>query len=308
VNITPTPARETAPRRHRSSKRQGWAALGVASLLAISLAGTQPAPAQSRWSCVAEPIDYRSGSFNMKAMVWRPTQPGKFPVVIYNHGSRVGHENDPFLTIDIPCWQLVAGTDLVVLWPERRGYGGSTGPGYWQSLSPFQGAERTRRAIARLHEESDDVLAGLDYLEARGLVDTERVAIMGVSLGAVVSLFAAAQAPGRFDAVIDQAGGFETEGIILDELIGAGRRIRAPLLIQHAANDGLVPVTTSRRLYAALKASGKDVIYEELPAVVWGGEYLGNKLDGHMIFQFGDHLRYWWPQVNEFVRAAWKVP
>jgi hypothetical protein len=37
---------------------------------------------------------YPSGKFKIEAYVYKPEGTGPFPVVIYNHGSRAGHERE----------------------------------------------------------------------------------------------------------------------------------------------------------------------------------------------------------------------
>lgn len=56
-------------------------------------------------------------------------------------------------------------------------------------------------------ERHDDVLAGLNHLQSRGIFDSERVAMIGASLGGTVSILAASKAPERFSAVVSQAAG-----------------------------------------------------------------------------------------------------
>ncbi len=260
--------------------------------------------AQHRWDCSAEIVTYLSGQLRIMGILWRPNRIGRFPVFIYNHGSRPGREREPHLTTDVRCWRMVTGTDLVILWPERRGYWTSDGLTYRRELAGFEPtADHARKAIARLHNEADDVVAGLDFLEGRGLVDTRRVAIMGPSLGGIVSFFAASKAPKRYHAVVNQAGGFQPGWVgydmMRDELIGAGRKLEGRILIQHAVNDTFVTPEVSRQVLSALRSAGKDIQYEELPAAV---------PDGHGIFSFGERTRHWWPQVNSFVRSTWGIP
>lgn len=278
------------------------AGLSTALVTLVFVVGS--ASAQAKWDCVSEVVTYRSGPLKIQAILWRPNRDGTFPVLIYNHGSRPGRERQPFLTTQVQCWQMVTGTESVVFWPERRGYWGSDGQTYAQELGQFEPTpEFARRGIARLQAEADDVIAGLDYLESRQLADKGHVAIMGHSLGGIISLFAASKAPSRFHAVVDQAGGFQPGWVgynmMRDELIAAGLKIQAPILVQHAVNDTFVTPDVSRQLAAALRAAGKPVQYEEL---------LAHVPDGHLVFLFGDRLRYWWPQVNAFIRSAWAVP
>jgi carboxymethylenebutenolidase len=228
---------------------------------------------------------------------------------LYNHGSRVGQERQPFTPALAPCWQIVAGIALLVFFPERRGYGGSDGHPYSEENPQSRWtAEQTRRALNRLHAEASDVVAGLDYLKSRGLGDHDRTAMLGYSLGGVVTFFAAAMVPLRVTAVISQAAGVGVGrgqaalDLARDELITAGLKISAPVLVQHAVNDHLVPVSVARQAVSALTSAGKTIKYQELPAVV--------QPDGHLLFALANETnrQHWWPQVSDFVKTSWKVP
>src|SRR2546426_12131223 len=68
---------------------------------------------------------YSSGGLKIQAYLYRPQGDGRFPVVIYNHGSRDGRERTsvPFEYIG----RMLTKAGYVVLVPERRGYGKSDG-------------------------------------------------------------------------------------------------------------------------------------------------------------------------------------
>ena len=57
-----------------------------------------------------------------------------------------------------------------------------------------------------LEEETDDVLAALDYLRTLPLVDTNRIGIMGWPFGGIVTMFAVSRST-AFAVAVDQAGG-----------------------------------------------------------------------------------------------------
>lgn len=280
----------------------------IGVLLSALTLFSPPAPAQG-WDCVSERLTYQNGILKIEGTLWGPRRPGVFPLLIYNHGSRPGQERQPTFVARAQCWQLITGTDLFVFFPERRGYGDSDGVPYSQEIPQIPWTvEQTNRAIGRLSAEADDVLAGLSHLQSRGIFDSERVAMIGFSLGGTVSVLAASKAPERFSAVVSQAAGVGIGrgqmalDMVRDELVRSGRRISSPVLIQHAVNDRLVPVAFARQLSSALASAGKTVRYDELPAVV--------QPDGHLVFVLSadTNRQYWWPQVNEFVRNAWRIP
>ena len=69
---------------------------------------------------------YPSGRLKIEAYLYKPEGPGPFPVVIYNHGSRGGHEREerPFVYVG----EIMVDRGYLVIVPERRGYGQSDGP------------------------------------------------------------------------------------------------------------------------------------------------------------------------------------
>ena len=95
----------------------GLAILGYAMVFGAAGALAQ-APEKER---TYETVFYPSGKLEIEAYVFKPQGAGPFPVVVYNHGSRAGHEREerPFAYVG----ELLAGSGYLVLVPERRGYG-----------------------------------------------------------------------------------------------------------------------------------------------------------------------------------------
>ena len=62
-------------------------------------------------------VFYPSGTFRIQAYLYRPSGDGPFPLIIYNHGSRAGHEHEsrPFSYIG----NLMLQNRYAVLVPER---------------------------------------------------------------------------------------------------------------------------------------------------------------------------------------------
>ena len=57
------------------------------------------------------------------AYLYGPPGPGPHPIIVYNHGSRMGREREPRRWAE-QAQRMVARGYLVVV-PERRGYGES---------------------------------------------------------------------------------------------------------------------------------------------------------------------------------------
>ncbi len=141
----------------------------------------------------------------------------------------------------------------------------------------------------RLEQATDDVLVAVEYLRERSAdlgVDPARVALVGLSAGATLSMLAAARA--EVHRLVSVFGLYE-----LDHLTGplatlvprllfrttdraswharsprGATQPTAPALLLHGTADGLVPVDQARRLAAHREALGlptKLVIYDGAP-------------------------------------------
>jgi len=144
-------------------------------------------------------VFYASGNLRIQAYLYKPDGDGPFPVVIYNHGTRDGRERvpSPFPYVG----KMLTRAGYAVFVPERRGYGQSDGEIWRQEVGNNQS-----RLIPRLQAETDDVLAGVDYLRDLSYLDAKRLAVMGWSFGGVVTMLAAARST-VFLAAVDPAGG-----------------------------------------------------------------------------------------------------
>lgn len=217
--------------------------------------------------CFAEPISYPNDGLKITGAIMKPAGNGPFPAVIFNHGSRRGAEQVPTVRPDTLCFPVVADQRWVYLIIDRRGYGASEGPSYFATLGNLQGTQLYPVATARLWSEARDVVAGVEFLGRLPYVDRERIALTGQSLGGIVSIFAASLEPTRVRAVVSMAGGFSDVGArhSLQEMIRAGERIRAPILLLHGLSDERVPIWVSVELRDALRNQGKDVELRAYP-------------------------------------------
>src|SRR4030095_2325504 len=139
--------------------RRRWCA-GVAAVMLVGVAmsvSAQSAPSYTE-------VFYPSGGLRIHASLYTPGGHGPCPAVIYNHGSRNGRERQsvPFEYVG----RLLTGAGYVALVSERRGYGRSDGITW-----PEQVGRKHGRVVARLDEETDDVLAAVDFLRTLGFVD-----------------------------------------------------------------------------------------------------------------------------------------
>lgn len=264
-----------------------WVAV-CSSLVAGSAALAQTNAQQPAY----ETAFYFSGKLKIEAYVFKPEGPGTFPVVIYNHGSRAGHEREehPFAYVG----ELLTRSGYVVVVPERRGYGKSDGPTFSETV----GEDRGPRFVARVQEETDDMLAAVEFAKTLTYTDMSRMGVMGWSFGGIVSVFGAARST-AFRVVVDQAGAaltWDHSPAMQAALKDAAGKIRIPLLGMVAKNDRTTE-SVKAVVYEAEKhgATVKLIVY---PAFT--PQEAGGVAPGHMIFG-REGWRVWEADVKEFL-------
>ena len=259
--------------------------LGLAAVTALGQTTTQTNQEYTE-------VFYRSGSLRIEAYLYKPDGAGPFPVVIYNHGSRDGHERDSVYFKYVGSMLTRAG--YVVLVPERRGYGKSDGLA-WRDET----RNDPMRLVPRLQEEVDDVLAGIDYLRTLPFADTKRMGIMGWSFGGIVTILAASRSP-AFLVAVDQAGGslsWDANASLRSALMSAAGKSTTPTLFLVAKNDRTTSsVTTLDAIFEKRHLPHQLVIYEPFNPPVAGHA----DAPGHLIFSmYGASI--WESDVVQFL-------
>jgi dipeptidyl aminopeptidase/acylaminoacyl peptidase len=198
---------------------------------------------------------------------------GPRPMVVLPHG---GPELRDQLSFD-DFAQTYAARGWLVLQPNFRGSGG-----YGRAF-----ADRGRRHWGdRMQEDVEDCVA---QVVAAGLADPARIAICGASYGGYAALMGAVRKPDLYKAVVSIAGVADLPEILtfsrsedgadshvyaywcktigdpkadqaMLENASPARRageIKAPVLLIHGTEDGIVPPKQSRIMDKALTAAGK---------------------------------------------------
>jgi dipeptidyl aminopeptidase/acylaminoacyl peptidase len=197
------------------------------------------------------------------------------PAVILVHGGPTGRWSDSFE----PWGQLLAARGYAVLYPNVRG---STGYGH-------RFVEMNRADWGG--GDFKDVMAGADWLVARGIADPNRLGIGGWSYGGYMAAWAVTQTT-RFKAavsgapVIDMASEFGTEngsaydewfygtpyekleGFIKSSPMTFVKNVKTPTLLLQGENDTTDPIGQSQQFYRGLKRYGVEsdlVLYPREP-------------------------------------------
>jgi len=110
----------------------------------------------------------------IQGLLVRPKGSGPHPLVVHVHGGPVWAWRNAWSLSDMST-PLLARRGYAVLYPNPRGSGGR-GQAFAEMVCGDMGGADT-----------DDILAGIDALVARGVVDTARVGVMGASYGGYMS-------------------------------------------------------------------------------------------------------------------------
>ncbi len=118
-------------------------------------------------------------------------------------------------------------------------------------------------------------LATLDHTANEFRIDSARVALTGISMGAAGAWLLASEEPDRF-ASLAPVCGWLSSSVKRDYAAFAKRIAHIPIWMFHGDADNIVPVEESRIMYAALQAAGASVRYTELKGVAhnsWDSAY-----------------------------------
>jgi len=184
----------------------------------------------------------KSGSLALKGLLWRPSGTGKFPAIIFCHG---GYRDSESIR-DLVLGPVFAKHGYIFLFLFRRGVGLSQGQGVNSSdlidkaFKEKGQDERNKVQLQQLEtDQLQDMIGGLTLLTVRKDVDTNRVAVVGVSFGGSLALLLAEHEAGLKTAILFSPAryGWDRSPQLRIRLIRAVKNISAPIMIIHAQND-----------------------------------------------------------------------
>jgi dipeptidyl aminopeptidase/acylaminoacyl peptidase len=206
----------------------------------------------------------------MPVFLWEPDGAGPFPVVVMVHGGPESQFQPAFLPSYTPLQQHLLSRGYAVAAPNVRG---STGYGKrYEHLDDVRLRLDSVRDLAALH----------DWLGTRPRIDASRAVLYGRSYGGYMVLAGLAFQPERWAAGIEcvgisnfvtflentapwrravrepEYGSLERDRDFLVEASPLTHvdRIRAPLFIQHGANDPRVPLGETKQIHRVLTEKG----------------------------------------------------
>lgn len=198
------------------------------------------------------------------------------PLVLLPHGGP--HARDTF---QFDWWAaFLASRGYAVLQPNFRG---STGYGHaWFDAGRGNWGDGVMQS---------DIEDGIDALINAGIVDRNRVCIVGASYGGYATLAGVTMSPERYRCAVSVAGVSDVVRMLDDTARMSGSsyssisdwwrysigdrhnerdrlrnispanlasNVRAPVLLIHGNNDSVVPIIQSRMMESALRSAGKD--------------------------------------------------
>jgi dienelactone hydrolase len=246
-----------------------------------------------------EIVTFPNGTLTLHGVLWRPAAPGKYPVIVFNHGSEASPRDLPELG------PFFASRGYVIFEPTRRGHGRSADQGAY--ISDVLKAERTAhgddawdRLLVKIQETDhlSDQLAGTAYVKRLPFVDPSRMAVSGGSFGGIQTVLMAERGAG-FRAAIDFAGAAQTWADaprLRARMIEAVRHAAMPIYFIQAEND--YNLDPSRVLAAEMEKVGKPHRLKIYPP--WGE----TTHDGHVFGARGSSV--WAPDVMAFLEQYLK--
>jgi carboxymethylenebutenolidase len=237
-------------------------------------------------STAAETVSFKSGDRLLQGLLYKPSGPGPFPAVLYNHGSAPGMLSKGAFEALGPVF---VGRGWVFFGPFRRGQGlsASAGPYIGDQIAAARkrGMSAAAAKMVRLLETDhlNDQLAALAWLRQQGFVRSDRIAVAGNSFGGVEAVLGAER--GDYCAAIDSAGGAQSWAQapqLQSAMTRAVRNSTVAIFFFQAAND--YDLSPSKALSEAMKDAGKPYELKIYPA------YGNSSEDGHSFGYFGSSV------------------
>lgn len=184
----------------------------------------------------------------------------QYPVILFLHGAgERGSDNEA---------QLIHGGDLFASHATRSQYPAiviapqcPTDKSWVTYTRPSaNGEKRSFPPSAAITPEMAAVKELLDSYVDKGIVDTQRIYITGLSMGGMGTFDMVSRFPNLFAAAAPICGGANVQRL-------SHYKGRTAFSIYHGDSDRTVDVQFSRDAYQALQAAGAEVRYKEYPGV-----------------------------------------
>jgi len=232
---------------------------------------------------VRDTVDIQSGDLSLKGLLWHPGSTGKFPAVVYCHGSYESDDTrydavEQVLTLG----PLFAKKGYIFLGVFRRGTGLSKGQGEnvadLMKVALREKGQDARNKMQLQQLETDqmqDMVAGLSFLKKREDVDSNQIIVSGHSFGGSLALLLAEHEKNLKAAVVFGAAGksWNISPVLRDRLFKAVNNINIPVMLIYAQND--YSVSPGYAIDSVMTRLGKPHLLKIYPA------FGKNQSEGH---------------------------
>ena len=223
---------------------------------------------------VAAAAGFSVNAEQLDALLCRPKGPGPFPAVVYNHGSIVDALGLSGAAargnrLDVIC-ETLAQDGFLAFFPIREKVPRGRGYNLYQDYY------------------KDVVSRAIDHVRTFPDVDTSRVALMGHSMGGLITLLLGIERKDLKALVVSAPAQGPRKGIVFNGVVQNADQLNAPLLLLVEESDSSHIMRGVNQLDEALrkrKKSAKVIRYNQ------GG--------GHELFF---NVDYYWGDVRAFLR------
>lgn len=257
-------------------------------------------------------------NIRLEGDLYTPAGKGPFPAIVLNHGSSRCADGDPACAHSpegfgaVKTALLAAG--YIVFEPSRRGYSPSTGL-YIDDLVQRQIHDGLPCSLGTpvpfavcstadlVDEAQRDVHAAYAYLAARSSVNNKKIAVMGHSLGGIVTMEFNKLFTGQAVAITVAPGSESWCGNcpLQDSLLDAAQHANSPVFLVEAFND--VDRDPVIELGFAAGATAHQYQSSIFPRVIEGGAALTCGADAHVCFvRDPKYVATWMPGVLDFLK------
>ena len=241
-------------------------------------------------------VAIQSGALKLDGLLWHPGGRGPFPSILFSHG--IGAELERQLMQVATLGPVFSSHGYLFLCVFRRGPGLSSGQGtsatdIMERVVAVNGQEARNSLGLPEADQLSDALAGLEFLRSLPDVDRRRVALVGHSFGASLTLLMAEHDTTIRAAVLfsGSASSWEFSPKLRARLLAAIGRMTAPVFYIQAAND--YSVAPAKELSAEMARLGKPYRVRVYPPVGETAE------EGHEFLYRGVEL--WEEDVFDFL-------
>jgi pimeloyl-ACP methyl ester carboxylesterase len=235
----------------------------------------------------------------LELLVQRPSGPGPFPTVVFNHGS-TGRGDNPELFRR--SWASSAAAAYfvdrgwMIIFPQRRGRGASEGrydEGFETDRSRYSCQPNlSLLGVDRAIEDLDAVMA---HVRTRSDVLQSKILLAGQSRGGILSVAYAGERPDAFVGVVNFVGGWMGDRCANAVAINTatfkrGARFQRPTLWLYGDADPFYSLSHSKGNFDAFLAAGGKGRFESY--------WVPGQNTGHTVIT---HPRLWTEHLTQYL-------